>query len=407
MKTITVVGGRSLFGSVFVQGSKNAALPIIFATLITNGVSKIRHLSDIGDVRVALDIIRELGARVQYSGGTAYIDTRMLTYREVSEDKISKIRASTYLLGSMLSRFGKCTISSFGGCAFSHRPIDMHVDACLAFGGELRDREIVAQKLRAADISFKKCSVGATINAIILAAAADGVSVIRGHAREPHVHALIDFLSSAGAQISVTDDKITVEGRELHGGNITVIGDMIEAGTYLAAGLVTGGEVSVIGAQGDDLASYIDALGKLGAESLVRGSIISARLGDAQSYVKIAAEPYPAFPTDLQPIIAPLLAICRGGEIRDGVWEGRYGYLSSLARFGVRYRVRNGCAYIEKSEIHPADTVAPDLRGGMAALLLALRARGVSRIENAEQILRGYENLIMKLSSLGADISID
>ncbi len=407
MKTITVNGGRPLFGSVMTQGSKNAALPIIFATLITRGVSEIRHLPDIGDTRVALDIVRALGARVQSHGGTAYIDTRSLGYRDIEEEKICKIRASTYLLGSMLSRFGKCRISSFGGCAFSDRPIDMHVDACLAFGGVPVGDTIIAEKLHPAEISFKKPSVGATINAIILAAATNGVSVIRGHAREPHVHALIDFLSSAGALISVTDEKITVEGGELHGGNITVIGDMIEAGSYLAAGLVTGGRVSVVGASNEDLASYLSALSSLGARITVRGSIICAHPSDSPRAVRITAEPYPAFPTDLQPITAPLLALFAGGEICDRVWTGRYGYLRSLSDFGVRYRVEGGTAYIEKSELHPARVRAEDLRGGMAELLAALAAKGVSRIENAEQILRGYESLVYKLRSLGADISID
>ncbi|MBO5908137.1 MAG: UDP-N-acetylglucosamine 1-carboxyvinyltransferase [Clostridia bacterium] len=407
MKTITVNGGRPLFGSVFAQGSKNAALPIIFATLITRGVSEVRHLPDIGDVRCALDIIRELGARVTSYGSVAYIDTRSLSFCEPSAEKISKIRASTYLLGSMLSRFGRCRLSAFGGCAFSDRPIDMHIDACLAFGGRIVGNEIITDRLHPADISFKKASVGATINALILAAATDGVSTVRGHAREPHVHALIDFLRSAGAEIKISDELITVRGGELKGGNIAIIGDMIEAGSYLTAGLITGGRVSVIGADREDLSSYLALARELGCEVFERGSIISARATELCRRVSIVAEPYPAFATDLQPIIAPLLAVMSGGEICDRVWTGRYGYLKTLSSFGLSSRIEDGRAIIESSELQPACVVAEDLRGGMAALLCGLCAKGESRIENAEQILRGYENLVYKLRSLGADVSID
>ncbi len=407
MKTITVNGGRALFGTVSVQGSKNAALPIIFATLITHGVSAIKHFPDIGDTRVAIRIIERLGARVKLLSGTLYVDTRSLSYSEPDQSDLCKIRASTYLLGSMLSRFGRCTISSFGGCAFSARPIDMHIDACIAFGANQFGEALIAKELIPTEISFKKCSVGATINALILAAATEGVSVIRGYAKEPHVLSLIDFLRSAGGKITVDNEKITVVGGELHGGEVSVIGDMIEAGSYLTAGLVSGGCVSVRGAEREHLDSYLKALAELGVENSFSGDSISTSLTNFTNPVNIIAEPYPAFATDLQPIIAPLLSLSSGGSITDKVWGGRYGYLSTLSEFGLKYKVENGTAYIEKSEIHPASVIAPDLRGGMAALLLALSAEGVSKISRAEQILRGYENLIYKLRTVGADVSID
>lgn len=407
MKLITVQGGRRLCGTVWASGSKNAALPILFATLVTRGISVIRRMPDIGDTRVAISILSSLGASVSRTGDTVTVDTRDLRYCDPPSESISAIRASTYLLGASLSRFGMCRISDFGGCNFSLRPIDMHIQACLAFGGEMEGDVIRAGALHGTEITFAKKSVGATINSIILASSAHGRTVIRGHAMEPHVRALVNYLISAGASITMSDSEIRVEGRELHGGDISVIGDMIEAGSYLAAGVITGGEVSVGGCDPSDLQAFLSSLTDLGARVSVSDGVITAACTGRPGYFTVTAAPYPSFPTDLQPIVAPLMAFGEGGRVYDTVWESRYGYLSSLTPFGLRYSVDTEGACIFPSQLIGAHTESTDLRGGMAAVLCALAAEGESVIGRADLVLRGYEMLESKMRSLGAEITID
>ncbi len=405
MKKIIVNGGRRLEGEINVSGSKNAALPIIFSCILTNGLSEIYNLPDIGDVRAALSLLASFGAVIEKSGRLTLIDTRRLYYTKPDPGLTSKIRASTYLLGSCLSRFGRCHIPSLGGCNFSDRPIDMHLDACLSLGAHLDGDMISANRLSGGEINLRCASVGATVNSILLAASAEGDTVIRGCAVEPHIDALIDFLVSCGASISRLDREIFISGRELHGGKISIIGDYIEAGSYLALGLMCGGSVRVGGAPLSQMNAALDSLSALGASFSIDGDSISADIS-SPSYLSITTSPYPGFPTDLQPIFAPLMALCLGGDITDNIWRGRFGYLDALSAFGVRSAGAGNSAKIFQSKIHSGTTYAPDLRGGMACLMTALAAEGQSEISSLDTILRGYENLEKKLRSLGAEIEI-
>jgi len=407
MEKIIIRGSRPLRGELTVSGSKNAALPILFATLITYGISVIENLPDIGDVKITLDILRSFGARITRDADAVYIDTRYLKYREPDSALTSKIRASTYLIGAQLSRFGRCSIGEYGGCNFSGRPIDLHLLAAKTLGAVEESGVLVADRLHGSRIEFPISSVGATVNSLILSASAHGETVIRGFAREPHISSLISFLSSAGADITVSRSEIRVVGRPLSGGRVRIIGDMIEAGSYLAAGLVTGGEVKVRGVSTDSMRAPLDAFSLLGAELSVGDDYITARATERSFPVRIAAEPYPGFPTDLQPIFAPLLARYSGGILRDTVWKRRYGYLSELEKFGViSFPVGEGYI-VKKSKIKPARVTAPDLRGGMACVLTALMADGESVVLSASTVLRGYENLAGKLSLLGAQVVIE
>lgn len=402
MGKFIINGGAPLFGKVAVSGSKNSALPIIFATLIARGVSVIENIPDIGDARVATDIVRLFGASVIAEGNRTTVDTSEVEYTSVPATLLRQLRASTYLLGSSLVRFSKAEIQGFGGCNFSPRPIDMHLDAIRAFGGVIDGANIITKGLKCADITFAKRSVGATVNALLLAAGTEGESHISGVALEPHIMTLIDFLRSAGAEISLSGDSMTVRGGALHGGTVAIGGDMIEAGTYLTASLVTGGSVRVGGASSDELSSFIDALGHGGAEFVCRGGIMSV-CGAMCRPVNICTAPYPGFPTDLQPVVAPLLSRS-GGKIIDTVWKERFGYLEQLSRFGISSRRIGNCAEIFVSEPKPSTAVATDLRGGIALILAALAADGVSVIHSAETVLRGYERLVPKLTALGAEI---
>ncbi len=407
MEKITVNGGRPLFGHVAVSGSKNAALPILFATLTARGVSKIVRVPDISDTRVALEIISGLGATVLREGDTVFVDARRLCYNKPNPALVSKIRASTYLLGAMLAAFGKCPLMDFGGCNFASRPIDLHIYAFQCLGATIKDDALMLDKPRPAEICFKKASVGATANALILASSIDGTSIIRGHAVEPHIMALVSFLRSMGAEITMSEDSITVKGTELHGGSTEIVGDMIEAGSYLALGLVTGGQVTVSGCPREQMRAFCDFLSTLDVCVSEESDKISCLWGSQRKYSTLCAEPYPAYPTDLQPIAAPILAKGDGGIIYDKVFPDRFGYLRELSKFGLKSRTFSGYAEILPSRLYAADSIAPDLRGGMACLICALGASGESHVYSPEMLLRGYENLEIKLRRLGADIKFE
>ena len=403
MGRFIIRGGKPLVGSVRVSGSKNAALPIIFASLTTRGVSRFYNLPDITDVADAMGIIEELGAKIRREGGITVVDTREVAFTSVSVDKVQRIRASTYLIGACLSRFGRAELMPFGGCAFSHRPIDMHIDAAVSFGATLDGNTLSLSELRPAEINLRSPSVGATVNSLILAANTRGKSVLKGTAKEPHISALISYLRSAGAVIKVRNDEITVEGGELHGGAAVIQGDMIEAGSFLAASIVTGGKIRVSGFDFSELSAFTRPLLSAGViEDLSDGGM--ALLGKPRRTVSVTTGAYPEFATDLQPVFSTILAVSEGGSIEERVWKNRFGYLDELCRFGLSYSRSENRATIFKSSISPAKVRATDLRGGAAAMILALGVRGESEISSGELILRGYDSLVEKLRGLGAEV---
>ena len=403
MGRFIINGGKPLYGKVRVSGSKNAALPIIFSSLATNGVSRLYNLPDISDVADALAIIREFGAKVWQECGVTHIDTRELHYAVPSLDRVRRIRASTYLIGACLSRFGRAELLPFGGCAFSHRPIDMHLDAAAKFGAHIDENILTRDELHGTEIHFRLPSVGATVNSLILAASAKGESILSGAAREPHIRALISYLESAGARVRIKDGEITVTGAPLHGGTAVIPGDMIEAGTFLAASIVTGGRVRVSGFDPRELRAFTAPLLSSGVIEDVSGGSIML-VGKPKREISVVTGAYPGFATDLQPIFATILAASRGGAIEEKVWPSRFGYLDELAKLGLSFRREGNVAHIFTSLIYSGRVNAPDLRGGAAAILLALLSEGESTVEHGELILRGYDSFAEKLTCLGADI---
>lgn len=409
MEKIIINGSRPLCGEVTVSGSKNAILPLIFASLLVNGESIFYNVPDIGDVRVAIDIVSNLGAKVNFLNNRLSINTENLVYRDSDPALISKIRASTYLIGASLARFGKAEVGEFGGCNFSLRPIDLHIKSAIALGAEVKENYLIAKKLRGAKIYLEKPSVGATVNTLIMSAAADGETEIYGYAKEPHIFCLIDYLSNAGLSILVTNEKISIKGSTIHPIKYKVIGDMIEAGSYLVASIITDGEITVKGVNPIELSSFLDVLINMGYTPKAEKNSItvnSLKTKKASDNIIITAAPYPMFPTDLQPIMAPMIAKNGGGRIIDTVWDARFGYLRSLSPFGIEYNFLGEGAYIKRSIIRNAITEATDLRGGMSCVISALCARGRSEILSPSLILRGYDSLIEKLSILGADIKL-
>ncbi len=403
MNKFVINGGRKLSGDIHVSGSKNAALPIIFACIVTRGISVLYNVPDIIDVRVAIALLENMGARIWRLDDALYVDTEDMFYSLPDAQLVSSIRASSYLLGATLARFGQTHIQHFGGCNFDNRPIDMHIEAMLSLGATVDGDRVLSKKLIGSDIHFSKISVGATVNSLILAACAEGVSNIYGYAKEPHVMALADFLKSAGAQITFFEDRIEVVGKELSGGKAKIIPDMIEAGTYLIASIATNSRLRVTGVD----PVHVESLTKL----LMRGGV--SLYFDENSVTNgcslcepldIVTEPYPGFPTDLQPQTAPLMAVAFGGRIRERVWHSRFGYLSQLSKFGLNYSINGDEAVIYPSSIHRAYASIPDLRGGAALIIAALIAKGESVLDGTDIVFRGYENIVDKLRLVGADI---
>ena len=406
MSSFRINGGKPLFGRVEVNGSKNAALPMIFSAIISNGISEISNFPFIGDTETAIEIISSLGAKCHKNGKTLYIDTRDLTYTAPDPALVGKIRASTYLIGACLSRFGRVDLARSGGCDFAYRPIDLHIFASEAFGAELTGNSLTVKKLTAADLTLPKPSVGATVNSLILAASAKGVSTIRGCALEPHVLALADFLVSMGASINFYGNTARVVGADLSGGKSRVIGDMIEAATYLLSGVATGGEVETFGIDPKSLSSFLNLLSDMGADIKITHESVKMQAKSKLKFAKAVAKPYPGLPTDIQPLLAPIFAMNSGGVISDEVFPERFGYLDTLSDFGIKWSKNGGEALILPSDIRPSRSYAKDLRGGAACLITALGANGESIIDRAEIIERGYEAPDRILRSLHADAVI-
>ncbi len=403
MKEITIHGGYPLCGEIELSGSKNAALPIIFATLVMNGVSVISRVPDISDVKVAIEIIEKLGASVERAADTLKINTRELHYRKIPSELTSKIRASSYLIGACLARFGIFHLTDFGGCNFCNRPIDMHLFAAGCLGADIEEDCVCAKSLVGAHINFEKPSVGATINALIMASSAKGQTVLKNFAREPHVKNLISFLRSAGTEIEDDGQCLIVTPNPLSGGKIEIIPDMIEAGTFLLMAPMTGGRITVKEADKLELDSFLSVLSDSGVTVSRFNTEISV-YGAPTKPFSVTTAPHPGYPTDLQPQIAPLMAKYFGGHIYERVWQNRFSYLEPLSKFGIKSQSEASNTYIYPSSITNAESYSSDLRGGAAAVLCALSAKGESKIKSAEIIFRGYSDFLKKLRDLGAKV---
>lgn len=419
MNKILVTGGEALYGEVLIGGSKNAALPLLFAGILTGEICVFEGLPRVGDVLLALEILRALGARIRFiSGGDVAIDYSDVRPDLPPENLTGAIRGSVYLLGACLGRFGQAQLGGVGGCDFGTRPIDQHLLGFAAMGaaeahtpqGSMR---LTADKgLCGVDHKLKMPSVGATGNLLMAATGATGTTVIRGAAAEPHVAALCDFLVAAGAHIEGQGSHtLTVIGKKpLHGCRFTVIPDMIEAGTYLACAMATGGCVRVKNVAPTHLETPLALFREMGASVAVGADEIT--LQAPQKYRALAFEtgPYPAFPTDLHPQLAALFTIgaraVGTGRVTECVWQSRFRYLEELAKMGARYTLDDTTATITPSPLCAATVRAPDLRGGAALLIAALAAKGQSEITNAAVLRRGYEHLEAKLRALGANVRV-
>ena len=407
-------GGNRLHGEVEISGAKNAAVAIIPAALMVNGKCRIENLPQISDTEALLLILESLGAKVeQIDRSTVEIDATNATWMGADYDRMRKIRASYYFVGSMLGRFGIARTTMPGGCNFGVRPIDQHVKGMNALGAEVDISDFITAhvpggRLRGASVYLDKVSVGATMNIMIAAVLAEGRTIIENAAREPHIVDLANFLNSMGADVKgAGTDTIRVAGVErLHGGTYAIIPDQIEAGTYMAAVAATGGQIRVRGIIPKHMDCITAKLQEMGVEVEEQDDDLIVRRSGELRHANVKTLPYPGFPTDMQPQITTVLALASGtSTVTEGVWDSRYRYVGELTRMGAQIRVEGRTAIVEGVEkLTPANIQAYDLRAGAAMLIAALAADGVSEITNVQYIERGYEDIIGKLRALGARI---
>ena len=414
MEKIIIRGGTPLFGQVDISGSKNAALPIIYACVLVKGKCVLENIPDVSDIRCSFDILRGIGAKVRMlSRGVYEVDCTGVEPGRSDYELVRKIRGSYYLLGSEFGRFGRAKVGLPGGCNFGVRPIDQHIKGFEALGGRVSTEggyvEIESDKgATGANIFFDLSSVGATLNVMIAAATADGVTVIDNAAREPHVVDCANFLNTCGAQISgAGSDVIKVKGvKELHGCTYAIIPDMIEAGSFMVAAVATRGSVKITNVIPKHLESVTAKLIECGAEVEEYDDAVMVTSPGSIRRTSVKTLPYPGFPTDMHPQMAALLCTAEGTSyINESIFENRFRYVEELRRMGARIKVDGRILVIEGgAPLSPAPVIATDLRGGVAVMIAALTVKGVTEVSEINLIERGYDDITGKLRSLGADI---
>lgn len=414
MEKFVIKGGRPLIGEVTISGAKNAAVAILPATILARGACIIENLPNISDVAVSVRILSDMGASVKMiNKSTLEIDTSRISVTEVPNDLSRQMRASYYFLGALLARFGKASVAMPGGCDLGPRPIDQHIKAFNALGAHMDDVKngminIGGEKLEGEHVFFDTVSVGATINAMLAATAAEGLTVLENVAKEPHIVDVANFLNTMGADIrGAGTDVIKIRGGlPMHGCTYSIIPDQIEAGTYMVGAVITGGNVlikNVIPKHLEPITAKMELAGAIVEE--YDDSIRVYRGGDIMP-VNIKTMPHPGFPTDMQALMGAMLSLAKGTSIiKESIWENRFRYVDELIRMGANIQVEGRMAVVEGvAGLSGAPVRATDLRAGAALVMAALAANGTSEIEDIEHIERGYEDIVEKLRALNADI---
>lgn len=409
-------GGRRLEGACFVQGSKNAVLPILAASIVCPMETNLLNVPQLSDVAVSLRILRQLGCTAEQQGNDVYIDSRSIVTNIIPHEMMACMRSSVLFMGALLSRCGEVRLSAPGGCKLGSRPIDLHISAMKALGAEVEEQgnEIIckAASLNGARIELPFPSVGATENAILAACAAEGETVICGAAREPEIVDLQEYLRKAGAYISgAGTSNITISGfdAEEHVGH-RIVPDRIVASTYLCAAAASGGDIELRGVDSRQFSRLQHFLNSAGCDIIpAKRSVRLISDGRLNAVSTVATGPYPEFPTDAQPLLmAAMLKAAGRTDFVENIFDSRFSHTRELSRFGADISVEGRRASVwGVRSLQGATVSATDLRGGAAMLIAGLSADGESRIIDSGHITRGYENFDYKLRSLGADIFME
>ncbi|MFZ5641412.1 MAG: UDP-N-acetylglucosamine 1-carboxyvinyltransferase [Bacillota bacterium] len=414
MEKFLVNGGNPLYGKVRVGGAKNAVLPVIAAALLADGPSYLENVPHLSDVSLIVELIGQLGAHVDFRGNDLTIDATEIRSQEAPYDSVRKMRASFLLMGPLLARYGKAEVSLPGGCAIGTRPIDLHLKGFTALGAKINKRggyiEAVAPQLTGARIYLDFPSVGATENIIMAATLAEGVTVIENAAEEPEIVDLAQYINSMGGKVKGAGSSIIeIEGVPkgvLRGTTHRIIPDRVEAGTYMVAAAITGGDVTVDNVIVEHLKPVMAKLEEAGARVLTNGKAVRV-IGGSRIYpVDVQTMPYPGFPTDMQAQMMALMTVANGTSVfTETVFENRYMHVDELSRMGADIKIDGRVAVIKGvGDLNGAPVNATDLRGGAALILAGLAARGKTEIGFVHHIDRGYEQMEAKLNGLGARI---
>ena len=416
MARYEIHGGTPLNGSVTISGAKNAVVAILPAALLVKGACRIENVPDISDVRILLEIIEGMGAKVEKpEPGVVIIDSSGPISTSPNEELARKMRASYYLMGALLGRFGQAHVALPGGCNFAARPIDQHIKGFRMLGAEVDETEqYVNMKpgeygLMGTRINLDMASVGATINLMLAATLIPGLTIIGNAAKEPHIVDLANFLNTMGARISgAGTDTVKIRGvNALRGGTYAVIPDQIEAGTYMAAVTAAGGNVLVQNVIPKHMECIYSKLQEMGAKVVIYDDAIRVISRGRLHRTVVKTRPYPGFPTDMQAQICVCMALAEGSsKLTESVYETRFfGYCSELQSMGANIEINGKTASVTGVEkLHGTEVEAHDLRAGAALVIAGLSAEGTTTVRNIHFIERGYENLVEKLTALGADI---
>tara|TARA_Y100001958_G_scaffold129839_1_gene98561 strand:- start:3886 stop:5139 length:1254 start_codon:yes stop_codon:yes gene_type:complete len=414
MDKISILGGKTLEGTITISGSKNATLPILASSLLTSEKSNLSNVPNLLDVITMKELLSSLGIKINANQKSLFLEPGNNISTHADYELVRQMRASVLVLGPLLARYGEAEVSLPGGCAIGSRPVDIHIDALKKMGAniEIKDGYIKAKvpnkRLIGADISFAKVSVGATENIIMAASLAKGKTIIRNAALEPEIDDLISVLNKMGANINRLDNnQIEVEGvNNLKGFSHSVMPDRIEAGTYAMAAVITGGQIQLLNAEKKYLINVIEYLIKVGAKIQYN---VDGILIEGPKIIKntdIKTEVYPGFPTDLQAQAMALMTVAKGSSvIEESIFENRFMHIAELVRFGANIKISGFKAHIKGcKQLNGAQVMATDLRASSSLILAALKAEGETIINRVYHLDRGYENLEKKLSICGANI---
>lgn len=413
MEKFVINGGNSLEGNVDISGAKNAALPIIAATLLAPGKYEIRNIPNLRDIRSMSNLMRIIGTKIDFEDNVLKIDTESADFPEAPYEIVKTMRASIYVLGPLLARFGKARVSLPGGCAWGPRPVDYHIRGMEKLGAEIRleNGYIIAKsknKLIGANISFDIPSVGATGNILMAATLAEGITEIENAAREPEITALVDFLIEMGAEIEGRGtSKLVVTGVDkLRPANFTNIPDRIEAGTFLATAAACGGNISVSKILLSDLREMLNKFDEIGAEITSDSTSINLVMKNRPKAVNLTTAVFPGFPTDMQAQWMALMSIADGPSvITDNIYLDRFTHVAELQRLGANITRKSNSAFVSGVDfLQGAHVMSTDLRASASLIIAGLAARGKTDVSRIYHIDRGYDDIEKKLMKIGADI---